>query len=56
MGFVSNITTGVGDFVPVVSTAANEFTHEPLIIVPIVGGMVLGYKISMKVYNKIKKA
>lgn len=56
MGFVANITSGVTDFVPVVSTVANEFTHEPLIIIPIIGAMILGYKLSMKLYNKIKKA
>lgn len=53
--FLDNVTTGVAALGDIIVSVGGWFTQVPFVIIPIGAVSILGFKLSMRVWQKLKQ-
>lgn len=53
--FLANITSGVTAMGDIIVSVGGWFTQVPFVIIPICAVSILGFKLSMRVWQKLKQ-
>lgn len=54
--FIANLTEGASGVITILGDMGNLFMEPPYVLVPIAAVCVLGYKVTLKIINHLKKA